>query len=96
MVKKNKVSQNDDGTAKALENINGILRNVGESEEEIESSLQQTESAIYPYLVEKVFCMHVKNWKVAYGFFVWAGRQPSYQHMTEVCNAMVNILGKIK
>jgi len=94
--KKNKISQNDDGTAKALENINGILRNVGESEEEIESALQKTESAIDPYLVEKVLCMHVNNWKVAYGFFVWAGRQPGYQHTTEVCNAMVNIIGKVK
>lgn len=93
--KKHKVSQ-DDGTAKALENINGILRNVVESEEEMESALQKTVSAIDPYLVEKVLCMHVNNWKIAYGFFVWAGRQPGYQHTTEVCNAMVNILGKVK
>lgn len=80
--KKHKVSQNDDGTAKALENINGILRNVVDSEEEMESALWKIVSAIDPYIVQKVLSVHVNNWKIAYGFIVWTGRQPGYQHTT--------------
>eukprot|EP01018_Ginkgo_biloba_P014229 Gb_06907 [translate_table: standard] len=94
--KKKAASEYETSTARASESIRGIFRNFDGSEKEIETALQQCGVVIDPRLVENILRGYANNWKLAYGFFMWSGRQVGYKHNTQVFNAMINILGKVK
>ncbi|GLJ27961.1 hypothetical protein SUGI_0549100 [Cryptomeria japonica] len=73
-----------------------ILSDYRRAHHDLEAALNGCCVKLSEDLVEQVLKRCCNLWLSAYRFFVWAGKQPGYNHSGESCTVMVDILGKVR
>ncbi|KAJ9564177.1 hypothetical protein OSB04_000143 [Centaurea solstitialis] len=90
------VNQPHDEFSSDVEKIYRILRKFHSRIPKLELALQQSGVAIRSGLTERVLDRCGDAGNLGYRFFVWASKQPDYEHTQEVYKSMVKILGKMR
>lgn len=80
-----------------VEKIVGIFHNQGKSTCEAKSSLEEVRDVkVKSEVVCGVLSWLRNDWEAAYAVFLWAGKQPGYQHSVSELHSMIAILGKMR
>ncbi|KAI3451731.1 hypothetical protein Pfo_008396 [Paulownia fortunei] len=87
-------SAGDLGSSCDLETIMDILRTPDAQEKS--KKLEQCGVSVTPGLVANVLSGTRNDWERAFTFFLWAGKQPGYEHSLREYHSMIAILGKFR
>ncbi|KAK4803991.1 hypothetical protein SAY86_003808 [Trapa natans] len=79
-----------------VEKIYRLLKQFYSREMKLEMALQESGIIMRPGLAERVLKRCGDAGNLGYKFFVWALKQPGYQHNYDVYKAMIRILGKMR
>ncbi|KAH6767424.1 Tetratricopeptide repeat superfamily protein [Perilla frutescens var. hirtella] len=84
----------DPGSSRDFDAIVDILRTPGAQEKC--RKLEQCGLNVTPGLVANVLSWIRNDWEAAFTFFLWAGKQPGYDHSQRHYHSMIAILGKFR
>lgn len=84
----------DPSSSRDLDAIVDILRTPGVQEKS--KKLEQCGLNMTPGLVANVLSWIRNDWEAAFTFFLWAGKQPGYEHSLREYHSMIAILGKFR
>ncbi|KAK6150939.1 hypothetical protein DH2020_015871 [Rehmannia glutinosa] len=87
-------SAGDSGSPCDLETIMDILRTPGGQEKS--KQLEQSGVNLTPGLVANVLSGTRNDWETSFTFFLWAAKQPGYEHSLREYHSMIAILGKFR
>lgn len=85
-----------DEFAADVEKIYRLLKKFHSRAMKLELALQESGIVMRPGLSERVLKRCGDAGNLGYSFFVWASKQPGYQHNYDVYKAMIRILGKMR
>ncbi|KAL1540147.1 pentatricopeptide repeat-containing protein, mitochondrial-like protein [Salvia divinorum] len=71
-----------------------ILRTPGAQERS--TKLEECGLGVSPEFVANVLSRVRNDWEAAFTFFLWAGKQPGYEHSRREYHSMISILGKFR
>ncbi|KAL0378099.1 UNVERIFIED_CONTAM: Pentatricopeptide repeat-containing protein, mitochondrial [Sesamum radiatum] len=81
-------------SSRDLGTLMDILRTGGTQDKS--KKLEQCGVNVTPGLVANVLSGTRNDWETAFTFFLWAGKQPGYQHSLREYHSMIAILGKFR
>lgn len=84
----------DPSSSRDFDAIVDILRTPGAQEKS--KKLEQCGLNMTPGLVASVLSSIRNDWEAAFTFFLWAGKQPGYEHSLREYHSMIAILGKFR
>ncbi|CAI9109859.1 OLC1v1009779C1 [Oldenlandia corymbosa var. corymbosa] len=80
-----------------VETIMGILQKWSNGgKDSVKNRLEQCGVMVSSELVVEVLSRVRNDWETAFTFFLWAGRQPDYEHSLREYHSMISILGKMR
>ncbi|POO00334.1 Pentatricopeptide repeat [Trema orientale] len=88
-------SKEDENLAGDVKALVGIIREEP-SRSEVRRKLDQCGIAASSELVAQVLSQVRNDWEAAFTFFLWAGKQPGYDHSLREYHSMIAILGKMR
>lgn len=84
----------DPGSSRDFDAIVEILRTPGVQEKS--RKLEECRVQVTQGLVAGVLSWVRNDWETAFTFFLWAGKQPGYEHSVREYHSMIAILGKFR
>ncbi|KAF5819623.1 putative tetratricopeptide-like helical domain superfamily [Helianthus annuus] len=83
-----------------LERGVGLIMNIigppGRDYAAVRNNLEQCNASVSPELVTEILSRVRNDWKAAFTFFRWAGKQPGYTHSLRQYHCVIAILGKMR
>lgn len=86
----------DDGFVEDVKTILDIIHKPGSGPYEIKQKLEDCNVKASSELVVEVLSRVRNDWEAAFTFFLWAGKQPGYDHSVREYHSMISVLGKMR
>lgn len=86
----------DDGFVKDVKTILDIIHKPGSGPYEIKQKLEDCNVKASSELVVEVLSRVRNDWEAAFTFFLWAGKQPGYDHSVREYHSIISVLGKMR